>query len=248
MPRILVMLAIVGGLSVSGCGDRGQPARGLDAAATEREIVVLGMEALLDESIASDIADGIANVKRVSMTYATPMDVRYGNKQIRAVVFVDDRMPPRAEMSGQVVWPLDGGEYITSADAAAGARVAVIGGPVRDHLFGVAGAAVGEEILVGGEPFRVNGVLAPHPPLENVGTPDPGQLAKTVSTRVYVPFPVGVDLLFGGAVRPFNLRVSVEETSRIDETASAVQVLLDGLHGEGFAVETHPVPPPPLGS
>lgn len=242
------MLAMVGALSVSGCGDRGQSESRIDTTATEREIIVLGMEAQLDKSIASDIADRVANVKRVSMTYATPMDVRYGDEQIRAVVFVDDRMPPRAEMSGQIVWPLDGGEYITSGDAAAGSRVAVIGGPVRDRLFGVAGVALGEEVLLGGEPFRVKGVLGPHPPFENVGTPDPAQLAKTVSTRIYVPFPVGVDVLFGGAGQPFNLRVAVEETNRIDETALAVQVLLAERHGEGFVVETHAVPPPPVDS
>ena len=201
------------------------------------------MEAQLDESIAADIADRVANVERVSMTYAMRTDVGYGDEEIEAVVFVDERLPPRAEMSGHVVWPLDGGEHINAGDAAAGARVAVIGGPVRDQLFGASGAALGEEILIGGEPFRVKGVLGPHPPFETVRTPDPAQLAKTVSTRVYLPFPTGVDLL-GGAGRPFQLRVSVREASRIDETASAVRTLLAERHGEGFAVETHPVPPP----
>lgn len=243
MPRLPTILVVCGALSVVGCGERGQSVADVETAEPDREIVVLGMEARLDENIANDIADRVSNVERVYMTYAMPMDVRYGDEAIKAVVFVDEQLLPRAKMSGRVVWPLDGGEYITAEDSRS--RVAVIGGPVRDHLFGVTGKALGEEILIGGQPFRVKGVLAPHPPFENVGTPNPAQLARTVATRVYLPFPNGVDVLFGGTGRLFNLRVSVEETSRIDETASAVRKLLADRHGEGFAVETQLVPPSP---
>ena len=238
------MLA-VGALSVAGCGDRGNYASGT---ATEREIIVLGMEAQLDESIARDIVARVANVERVYMTYAKRMDVRSGDKQMKAVVFVGERMPPQAEMSGRVAWPLDSGEYITANDVVARSRLAVIGGPVRDHLFGVVDMALGKEILIGGEPFLVKGVLGAHPPFEGVSTPDPAQLANTVATRLYVPFVIGVDLFFGGTGRPFNLRVTVEEASRIGETALAVQTLLAEQHGDGFAVEIHPVPAPLLDS
>ena len=240
-PVFSIASALLGALSLSGCAEQDETS--LDET-LRREIVVLGMESRIVPGMADEIVNRIANVQRVATTYARSMDVRHGDETTTAVVFVDGQLLPRAEMSGRVVWPLESGTYMTSHDAERRSRVAIIGGPVRDHLFGRHGPALDEEILIDGEPFRVKGVLGPHPPFKDVSTADPVQLANTVSNRIYLPHPLGVDLLFGADAAPFSLRVSVIDTTRINETASFVEAFLANQHGDGFAVETDTTPPP----
>ncbi len=51
------------------------------------------------------------------------------------------------------------GEFITAANVVAHSSVVVLGSAVAETLFGTDGSAVGQSIRVGGQPYRVVGVL-----------------------------------------------------------------------------------------
>lgn len=53
------------------------------------------------------------------------------------------------------------GRFLTSAEEAGGAKVAVLSGVLADDLFGGASKAPGQEVLLGGQRFEVVGVLVP---------------------------------------------------------------------------------------
>lgn len=110
---------------------------------------------------------------------------------------------------------------------------------MRDSLF-PSRDPVDEELLLGGKPFRVKGVLAPHPPFEFPGLPDEAGAKKILATRVYVPFSTGVATFFEG--KPIStLRVSVDRPERLEEVVSAIRRLL-AAHGDSLLVGIVPVP------
>ena len=197
---------------------------------------------------AEEIAMRLDNVVRASPYYASHVSVfaaRYRDRETPTVVIAQNDPSPRAETSGGALWPLVAGDYVTASDDLDGERVAVIGGPVRDRLFGPGANALGEEITVGGEPFRVKGVLAPHPPFVNVDLPDPEHAANALARRVYVPFGIGARLFFADEP-PDCLRVAVDDQQRIHETAAAIRELLERRYGDAAEVftETLAMPQP----
>ena len=197
---------------------------------------------------AEEIAKQVANVTHASPYYSSHISVfvaRNGDREAPMVVIAQEDLSPRAETSAGAVWPLEEGHRLSASDDLNGERVAVIGGPIRDALFGHGANAIGEEVVIGGEPFRVKGVLAPHPPFVNVDTPYPEHMASALAKRVYVPFGLGVKLFFEGR-RPSYLRVAVDDQQRIHETAAEIRELLEGRYGHaaGVLTETLTMPPP----
>lgn len=189
---------------------------------------------------AEEIAKQLANVTRASPYYSSHISVfaaRHGYREVPTVVIAQEDQNPRAETSAGAVWPLEAGHYLSASDDLDGERVAVIGGPIRDTLFGEGAAAIGEEVVIGGEPFRIKGVLAPHPPFVNVDPPDPEHAASALARRVYVPFGIGVRRFFEDR-RPSYLRVAVEDQQRIHETAAEIRELLKGRYGDTAEVFT----------
>ena len=189
---------------------------------------------------ADAIAAGLTNVTSASPYYSSHLSrlaVRRGDRATQAAVIAQEDRRPRAETSARAVWPLEAGNYLDANEGIKGERVALIGGPIRDSLFGAGADAVGEAIDIGGERFRVKGVLAPHPPFVNVDPPAPENAATALARRVYVPFEIGTNLFFEG-VRPGYLLVSVEDQRRIHETAAEIRQLLGRRYGGGVGVKT----------
>jgi putative ABC transport system permease protein len=56
-------------------------------------------------------------------------------------------------------WPLQYGTFISAADVAGAAKVAVLGSVARDELFGAGADPTGRTIRIQNQPFRVAGVL-----------------------------------------------------------------------------------------
>lgn len=208
--------------------------------ATEPQEIFVASDAGLSEDDLSKITSDVAGVSDVSLAYWERMVVERGESQLDVTVIADERNVPRAESSGNVVWPLVEGTPITSHDVANRADVLVIGGPVQETLL-PGSDPVGEELLLGGKPFRVKGVLAPHPAFESAGPPDEAHAKRMLATRVYVPFSTGVATFFEG--KPVStLLVSVERPERLEEVASAIRRLLSAQHGDGLSVGVVPIP------
>ena len=206
-----------------------------------REVFVASDAGLSRDEVAM-ISTDVAGVSGVASAYWVRMVVERGESRSNVLVIADERNEARAESSGGVLWPLALGTAITDEDDADQLRVSVIGDPVRESLFPAAGDPVGEEILLGGQPFLVKGVLAPHPPFEGVGPPHEARAKTMLGTRLYVPFRTGVAMFFGG--KPVStVSVSVEGPERLDEVVAAIQRMLGVKHGDGLAVGIVPVPP-----
>ena len=191
------------------------------------------------------IADQLTNVTRASPVYDERAGIQRGHREIEALVIAMEDVSPRAELSGQAVWPLEQGEYLALRDDIEGRRVAVIGGTVRDRLFNTGEAVLGREIVIQGENFSIKGVLAPHPPFVGVDLPDAEHAATALANRIYVPFRTGTEMFFGDA-RPDYLRVAVNDQGRVDETATEIRDLLQVRYGDAWEiiVETLQMPGP----
>lgn len=208
------------------------------AADVSKQVFVTSNAGLSQDEI-SMIASDVVGVSDVTVAYWDRMVVERGESQLDVSVIADERNVPRAETSGGVVWPLVEGTPLTDHDDTSQARVLVIGGPVRDGLFS-SGDAVGEELLLGGESFRVKGVLGPHPAFESTGPPDEARAKRILATRVYVPFSTGVATLFQG--KPIStLQVSVDRPERLDEVASTIRQMLAAQHGDSLLVGIVPI-------
>jgi putative ABC transport system permease protein len=89
-----------------------------------------------------------------------------GTFRARVLIDGEGRLPPRprnarfahADFFEMFALPFRFGGPWTRQDDAAGAPVAVLGGPLNDQLFGGADS-VGREVVVDGRPFRVVGVV-----------------------------------------------------------------------------------------
>ena len=203
--------------------------------------VFVSSDAGLSADDVSMIVSGVAGVTDVALAYWERMVVERGELQLDVTVIADERNEPRAESSGGVVWPLAQGTPITDDDEAHRRRVLVIGEPVRNSLFGRGADPVDEELVVGGKPFRVQGVLAPHPPFEPAGPTDEARAKKVLATRIYVPFSTGVATFFDG--KPVStVRVSVDRPERLDEVVTAIRRLLATEHGNSLLVGIVPIP------
>lgn len=208
---------------------------------SNRQVFVYSGEVGLTIEDANNIPHSLPNVSRVLPTYARFMTIRSDGTMLEALVMAEKDEFPRAEMSGLAVWPLEQGAYITESDDALGERVAVIGATVRDRLFGSDMVAVGKEILIKGESFRIKGVLADHPEFRGVDLRDPEEMAIMASNRLYVPFETGADLLFRDT-KLSHMRVAVQDEGRLDETVSNIRSHLGKRHGHGLMLDVVDVP------
>ena len=137
-----------------------------------------------------------------------------------------------ANVSEHEDWPLRRGAFYTADDGAALAPVAVIGSTVRDALFSPEDDPVGEQILVGGQPFVVKGVLAPY----EAGFLGTQSLDWLYNGDVYVPLGTGLALL---GDKSLNIDVRVAMPARLEQTARRLHSLLAGRHGlETFHLST----------
>ena len=187
----------------------------------------------LDREDAQAISDRVSNVARAEMKLSQRMKVGIGTTHLEAVVFADEHTTPRANFSGGETWPLEVGTFVSESDNAEGSKVAVIGWPVRDRLFGTSSKPLGEQIFVSGIGLRVIGVLGAHPPFVEDLVPDlggdwdEGKLATTLANRVYVPFSIGNLILPPTAKDDVLIRIWVKDQTSIEATRNDVRQVLE---------------------
>ena len=124
-------------------------------------------------------------------------------------------------------WPLQCGEFFSSADVARAARVAVLGSIVRDQLFGPGTDPTGTIIRIRNQPFRVVGVLSRK-----------GQAAmgQDQDDTVIIPFTTVQKRLLG-ITHIQNISISAEAGVPLDNLSARVTGLLRERHGRDAAEE-----------
>ena len=201
---------------------------------------------------AQAISEGVSNVARAEMSLSERMKVGFGTTYLEVAVFVDEHPTPRANFAGGETWPLDLGTFISDRDDAEASKVAVIGGPVRDRLFGDGAKPLGEQILIAGVGFRVVGVLGPHPPFVDDLLPDldgdwdEESLAIAFATRVYVPFSAGRPLLSAAAKNDALIRVWVKDQASFEATRAEVRQMIEQRIDGPLLLEIATFPPSSL--
>ncbi|EFK09480.1 efflux ABC transporter, permease protein [delta proteobacterium NaphS2] len=123
-------------------------------------------------------------------------------------------------------WPVASGRRITQEDVDQLARVCILGATPKTELFGDADP-VGQKILIGKVWFKVKGVLAPR------GITGSGH---DRDRRVIIPLSTGMRRLFNQQ-HISNIRVKVKEEYDLDETARAIEDLLNERHHIDPSVE-----------
>ncbi len=167
-----------------------------------------------------DDAHAIERLPNVRETFPTQYVMswaRYGDRHVQDVeVYADDDRP---EFMWDP-WPLAQGEHIGHRDSEDRSQVVVIGPKLRQLLFSPDANPVGERIDVGGVPFEVKGVLAPHRIMEGET-----YRFRSFPPRLQIPLATARDLLLGLDV-PLHVMVYVDDPARIDETAGEIRDLL----------------------
>jgi putative ABC transport system permease protein len=117
-------------------------------------------------------------------------------------------------------WPLSAGSFISDADVASAAKVAVLGQTVVSNLFGQNENPIGNTVFINGAPFTVIGVLSPK-----------GQSAvgQDQDDTVLIPYSSALERLTGStSVNSFM--VSATAGTQIDAVQQAITQLLEQRH------------------
>jgi putative ABC transport system permease protein len=117
------------------------------------------------------------------------------------------------------------GEFISDSNVTARSTVAVLGSAVADTLFGGEGGAVGQNIRLNGQPYRVIGVLA-----SKGGTGFANQ-----DDRVLVPLTTAQTRLtgprfFGGSNSVSLINVQVASADQVDQAIEDISAILRERH------------------
>ena len=118
------------------------------------------------------------------------------------------------------------GEFLPPDDQTAPRPFAVLGSKVRDELFGSANP-LGERIRIGGNRFRVIGVM------ESVGT----MLGFDMDDAVYIPAARGLELFNKESL--VDISVRYEEDAAPEEVVAGIRRIMLARHGgEDFTITT----------
>jgi putative ABC transport system permease protein len=125
------------------------------------------------------------------------------------------------ELAAIRAWPLEYGVFLSPADVARAANVAVLGAVVRDQLFGEGADPTGATVRIRNAPFRVIGVLS------RKGQAAMGQDQDDV---VIVPYTTAQRRLLG-ITHVQNLWISAETGVSTDAVSQAIADVLRRRHG-----------------
>lgn len=118
------------------------------------------------------------------------------------------------------------GTFLPPDDLQRARNVAVLGAKVYSELFGSANA-LGERIRVGGQRYRVVGIMEPKGEMVGINLDD----------TVYIPAARGLELFNRQGLLEIDLLYS--ETARVEEVVAGVKRILAARHGaEDFTVVT----------
>ena len=158
----------------------------------------------------------VPNVLAAIPEQSSTVTLRFGGADYSSSVTGTSAKYPLARQ-----WPVARGSFFSADDEASYATVAVLGQTVVDALFPNGEEPIGQFVLVNNLIFQVVGVMAPR------GASPTGQDQDDV---VLVPYATS-QLRLSGQRFLRNVTVAVADTSRIDETQSAVESLLTERHG-----------------
>lgn len=164
----------------------------------------------------------INNVKDVSpQINRRDFPVKFGNKSTYGIVLA-------ANPNWSSVWstPPETGRFFSQEDSGRLARVAVIGKTIQKDLFGDEDP-VGQQILLGNNPFEVIGVL------ESRGTAPTG---LDLDSRIVIPLSTGQKRLFNQDYL-FMIKVVLHDASTMTQSISDVRELLRERHNLPAGVE-----------
>ena len=166
--------------------------------------------------------EGLDNVREVASSQHGMKIVRYEEKVLQVEIHTTQELPEFMRMQ----WPLADGGYITRRDGDEMSQVVVIGPRLRNELFLPHQDPLGEWIEIGGLPFEIKGVLAPHPIMEG----EAYRSRPPFPPIAWVPFATGREILFGSETS-MSISAYVHDVERLDETAADVRDLLIGRLG-----------------
>ncbi|MGE0811809.1 MAG: ABC transporter permease [Vicinamibacterales bacterium] len=125
-----------------------------------------------------------------------------------------------ADLAAIRAWPVDLGVFLSEADVARVAKVAVLGTVVRDQLFGAGVDPVGQTIRVNHQPFTVVGVLS------RKGQSPMGQ---DQDDTVMVPYTTAQKRLLG-VTHLSTITVSTDGTRPVAQVSAEIADLLRRRH------------------
>jgi putative ABC transport system permease protein len=125
------------------------------------------------------------------------------------------------ELAALRSWPLEHGVFLSEADVARAASVAVLGAVVRDQLFGAGADPTGQVVRIRNTPLRVIGVL---------GRKGQAAMGQDQDDVVIVPYTTAQKRLLG-ITHVQNLTISAESDVSIEALSQAIAELLRRRHG-----------------
>src|SRR3954447_13734429 len=164
----------------------------------------LGAATTLTAADADAIAANVSGIKSVAPGVKLRGWMASGAHRFYGQVLGTD--VPFASMFG---WRFSEGRWFTAADVAARRRVVVLGRTTRDQIFGSAAKAVGQSVVIHGQPFTVSGIT---------DTTDPDQIEMA-----FVPYTALQDALGISYLHTITIEAArAGEASRIAADTTAL--------------------------
>ena len=173
--------------------------------------------ARLTISDARAVADEVPNVKAVMPSLTGRGTLRIGNRDHTASVNATTPEFPAVRD-----WPVARGVFFDATDDRKYSPVVVLGDTVRQNLFDPHEDPIGKYVLIGKVPFLVIGTMT--------GKGAAGFGSRDQDDVVLVPLNTGATRLFGRSTLQAMI-VTVDDSSRIDQTEADIRAVLVDRHG-----------------
>ena len=197
-------------------------------------ISISGLSVVLTPRDADAIGHEVPHIRATVPALFGSYDIQYQDRRVNAEVSAERGVEVPEFMYEP--YPVERGILLSQRDQDRGNPVIVIGPKLRQGLFAPDTDPIGETVLVGGVPFQVKAVLAPHPIRHG-----PAYASSPVREvrSAWVPFRAAADLLF-----PQDARVSidayVDDASHAEAAARDIRDLLFRRHGQdGVSLLVH---------
>ena len=182
-----------------------------------------GQPAVLTPGDVVAIGTGVPNIASVLPEIEARLLVQWGGRDMRSTVTATTSTLPEVRD-----WSLSSGTFFVDGDGDAYKPFAVIGSGVRDKLFR-SEDPIGRYMRIGTELFLVIGVM------EKKG--GSGIFGNPLNKSVLVPLESGSARLMGRWTLD-SITVKISDPAYSEETATAVQSLLERWHGEDSVAVT----------
>ena len=179
---------------------------------------------------AAAIAEGVAGLRSATPVIRLKGHVLRDDRQLETTIRTVDK-DQRWTHGRQ----LASGAMLTDEDNARRTPVAILGSAASTALFGPGEEPIGEQVVLGGQPFVVKGVLQPVG--DGPGSATHAMLASLTNREIYVPVQTAVAFL--PAPKGIDIEAYVTRPDRIEQAARAIRDVLIRRHGrDGFQIRT----------